>query len=279
MTREEAINTVRNIYQTDKEKEALEILIPEFAESEDERIRSRIIDGFKNFSRSASKWNNIPIEEVIACLEKQKENTEKEYVFRPLAGTDITIAAEQAVRKANEGDLLVLAFNGAYIPVRKGVSVNKIVDIYDAFVEKQKEASKAIEVVDRIDKYIDEHVANAHDMKDSNPDKKYYRGWDDALGKMAGILQDVYSGEKQKEYIPAESEPKIPDWVYGNWDDEYMINTVIGRYSLHAEVAKKQGDTHEYNLSKSMENWLRNVIKPLILEKQKEEKGYEAIPV
>ena len=53
--------------------------------------------------------------------------------------------------------------------------------------------------MDRIDKYIDAHTANAHDMDDSNPDKKYYQGWDDALGKIAGILQDVYSGEKQKE--------------------------------------------------------------------------------
>ena len=70
-----------------------------------------------------------------------------------------------------------------------------------AYLEKQKDASKAIEAVDRIDKYIDEHLANAHDMKDSDPDKKYYRGWDDALGKMAGILQDVYSGEKQKESL------------------------------------------------------------------------------
>ena len=70
------------------------------------------------------------------------------------------------------------------------------------WLEKQKDASKAIEAVDRIDRYIDEHVANAHDMKDSNPDKKYYRGWDDALGKMSGILQDVYSGKKQKEQEP-----------------------------------------------------------------------------
>ena len=69
----------------------------------------------------------------------------------------------------------------------------------EVWLEKQKDASKAIEAVDRIDKYIDEYLANAHDMKDSNPDKKYYRGWDDALGKMAGILQDVYSDEKQKE--------------------------------------------------------------------------------
>ena len=76
------------------------------------------------------------------------------------------------------------------------------------WLEKQKDASKAIEAVDRIDKYIDEHLVNAHDMKDSNPDKKYYRGWDDALGKMAGILQDVYSGEKQKEHQSCPDAPK-----------------------------------------------------------------------
>ena len=70
-----------------------------------------------------------------------------------------------------------------------------------AKLEKQKDVNKAIEAVERIDKYIDENLANAHDMKDSNPDKKYYRGWDDALGEMARILQDVYSNEKQKESL------------------------------------------------------------------------------
>ena len=67
-----------------------------------------------------------------------------------------------------------------------------------AYLEKQKDASKAIEAVDRIDKYIDENVANAHDMKNSNPDKKYYRGWDEALGAMAEILEDVYFEEKEE---------------------------------------------------------------------------------
>ena len=78
------------------------------------------------------------ISQDVYSDEKQKENIEKEYVFRPLAGTDITIAAEQAIRRANEGDHLVLAFNGAYIPIRKGCNANEIVDIYDAFIEKQK---------------------------------------------------------------------------------------------------------------------------------------------
>ena len=80
----------------------------------------------------------------------------------------------------------------------KFANVGGVYDKHIAYLEKQKDASKVIEAVERIDKYIDEHLVNAYDMKDYNPEKKYYCGWDDALGKIAGILQDVYSNEKQK---------------------------------------------------------------------------------
>ena len=86
-------------------------------------------------------WKGFQIEKILAYLAKQKENIEKEYVFRPLAGTNITTAANQAVRRVNEGDRLVLAFNGAYIPVRKGCNANKIVEMYDAFIEQQKDSA------------------------------------------------------------------------------------------------------------------------------------------
>lgn len=102
-----------------------------------------------------------------------------------------------------------------------------------AYLEKLKDASKAIETVKRIDKYIDENVANAHDMKDSNPNKKYYRGWDDALGAMAGILQDVYFDEKQKEKqkecclaIPSDDiAPAEEDTITKN-EQEFLENEV-----------------------------------------------------
>lgn len=86
-----------------------------------------------------SEW--ISLLRGIYCLPygKQKESAEKEYVFRPLGGTDITVAAGQAIKRVNEGERLVLAFNGAYIPVLKGYDVNEIVDIYNTFVEKKKE--------------------------------------------------------------------------------------------------------------------------------------------
>lgn len=79
MTREEAINTVRkmfrNIYQTDKEKEALETLVPELADSEDERMLREIKRYIKE---QGDKPNGLPngtvaISDMIAWFEKQKE--------------------------------------------------------------------------------------------------------------------------------------------------------------------------------------------------------------
>ena len=73
MTRKEAINTVRNIYQTDKEKEALEILIPELKESEDERIRKNLIELLLDTPAQDIISHNLELSKVLAYLEKQKE--------------------------------------------------------------------------------------------------------------------------------------------------------------------------------------------------------------
>lgn len=105
---------------------------------EEEYTLHRIIE-YLDDETCPSEW--ISLLHGIYCLPygKQKESAEKEYVFRPLGGTDITVAAEQAIKRVNEGERLVLAFNGAYIPVLKGYDVNEIVDIYNTFVEKKKE--------------------------------------------------------------------------------------------------------------------------------------------
>ncbi len=73
MTRKEAIEIVRNIYETKQEKEALEFLIPELAESEDERVRKEIIRIVDIWTNSSPVINGIPRETLLAYLEKQKE--------------------------------------------------------------------------------------------------------------------------------------------------------------------------------------------------------------
>ena len=46
-------------------------IFPELAESEDERIRKHLIKHFSN--KSKEEWNGMPIKDILAWLEKQKE--------------------------------------------------------------------------------------------------------------------------------------------------------------------------------------------------------------
>jgi hypothetical protein len=69
MTREEAINKVRQMSLPKETKEILEALAPELAESEDERIRKSILHKMK----ACQKQSNFFSKEEIAYLEKQKD--------------------------------------------------------------------------------------------------------------------------------------------------------------------------------------------------------------
>lgn len=75
MTRDEAIEIVRNIYQTDSEKEALGTLIPELAESEYERIRKALIEGVSQIRCKG----DVTREQMLTYLEKQKEQKSAEW--------------------------------------------------------------------------------------------------------------------------------------------------------------------------------------------------------
>ena len=73
MTREEAIRILASsCISGSKQTEALETLIPELAESEDERIRKELKEAFEAYDIE-SMWNGIPIRSIFAWLEKQKE--------------------------------------------------------------------------------------------------------------------------------------------------------------------------------------------------------------
>lgn len=137
MEREEAIKIVKSHYPANKQmlNEALEFLIPELKESDDERIRKDIMILVKDWWDRVNKDDISTKEQMIAWLEKQKA-TDKEIVFRPLAGTDIIVAAKQALEKIEIGKEIILAFNGAYIPVN-GKTVAEICNEYFAWTEKQ----------------------------------------------------------------------------------------------------------------------------------------------
>lgn len=71
MEREEAIKIVKSHYPANKQmlNEALEFLIPELKESDDERIRKALV----RFHKSTIDVDGIKGEEIVAWLEKQGE--------------------------------------------------------------------------------------------------------------------------------------------------------------------------------------------------------------
>lgn len=220
MTREEAIKIVKEFINGTclhlVDQEALETLIPELAENEDERIIRLLRElGSLDVAKELYEEYNLSYTDVLYWLEKQKECVSNNFddVWNEEDCEEIIAEGQKLTPRFKE--LLKEVCHAWY---DRGVKLEKQKEDegYEAIPvestleyklgfkagkesEKQKDASKAIEAVERIDKYIDENLANAHDMKDSNPDKKYYRGWDDALGEMSRILQDVYSVENQKE--------------------------------------------------------------------------------
>lgn len=111
-------------------------IFPELQNSEDERIRKGLIKAVSGTLKGNTLYGtDVTREEAIAWLEKQKNTSDKEYVFRPLAGDTIEKAAEQAVKLDGK---VVLAFNGAYIPVGNKTK-NEIVAEYHNWAKKQGE--------------------------------------------------------------------------------------------------------------------------------------------
>ena len=115
-----------------------EYIFPEIKGNEDERIRKALICGMNTLKNNQKKktFADIPLDNCIAWLEKQKNTPDKEYVFRPVAGCDIAHAATQAIEHQQSGYKIVLAFNGAYIPVEEKTA-DDIVNEYYSWIKKQ----------------------------------------------------------------------------------------------------------------------------------------------
>lgn len=84
MEREEAINLVKQVLPClnidEKIREGFETLIPELAESEDERMLRTIIRGFENWKGNGNvTFNNTKVDDILAYLEKQKDSASNNF--------------------------------------------------------------------------------------------------------------------------------------------------------------------------------------------------------
>ena len=231
MTREEAINEIKSWdFLEGKEIEVIHTLIPELKESEDERIRKWIKKEIEDKYVVEGIVNNKLADEAFGWLEKQKHlyETTKDRFYsegfeegqlyeRQKESLHISETCKENANSFTDEDerirtaLCDIVRDMPYMETElraHGLTVEQAL----AYLEKQKDASKAIEAVERIDKYIKyvrAHTSNAHDMDDSNPNKGYYSGVDDTLSNIAGILNGVYSEEKQKEQKPSTEETEL----------------------------------------------------------------------
>ena len=115
----------------------LQDIFPELGESKDEKIRKAVIEMIHDTPSVECENYNVCKNDILDWLEKQKA-MDKKIIFRALPGTDIVDAASQAIEKIEIGKEVVLAFNGAYIPVN-GNTVAEIYNEYFAWTEKQGE--------------------------------------------------------------------------------------------------------------------------------------------
>ena len=221
-----------------------EYVFPEL-KSEDEKIRKELITHFKN-TRCVTKEGAEKILKWITWLEKQDSN--KEYVFRPVAGTMIENAVKQALK---QGDV-VLAFNGFYTPV-KGKTSDEILAEYDCWIDKQSKNKPDFSNI-RIWKYIVDMVLTERDgigQYLDNPDTE----------RIAKKLQEKYGNIKKqsekpqgKSAVEAAKEEKVdnqncvkpadkvkPKFHNGDW----VVNEVTG-LAYQIKNCSESLNNHEY---------------------------------
>ena len=260
-------------------KERLQPFFPELSESEDELTwLTKFIEEEETYSLSMDIRDNEDrirlknLQKSLAWLEKQKA-MDKEIVFRPLIGTDIRVAAKQALEKIEIGKKVVLAFNGAYIPVNDK-TVSKICDEYDAWLEKQ---GKNLENYDEAEKekagfvgdgFI-ECQADFLDFKEGNTywleyigDDKYNVRSDNLLGKTYHItpcqLYTIFKKQTwlEKQRISVKECLNLPHFTF---DD------VLALQCCMETVKKVQEDKELYEQLQNLHNRLHDAY---WLEKQ-----------
>lgn len=260
------------------DKVLIEAMFPELQESEDEKIRKALIDYFDD----AIKADVNPLQsygtrpnKVIDWLEKQKA-TDKEIVFRPLAGTDIIVAAKQALEKIEIGKEVVLAFNGAYIPVN-GKTVGEIDKEYDAWVKKQNEKKYTfrLENYDEAEKEKASFVGDGFiecqadflDFKEGNTywleyisDDKYNVRSDNLLGKTYHITPgQLYTVFKKLTWLEKQNKNNSEDYCEDCVNKKGCINCENGnlKETISLDSCEKQD---EQDFSHNVNDEIRNEL-------------------
>ena len=179
---------------------------------------------------------------VIDWIEKQKA-TDKEIVFRPLAGTDIIAAANQAIEKIEIGKEVILAFNGAYIHVN-GKTVAEICNEYFAWTERQGESKPTDKVEPKFK--VGDIIINIHYRWDGK-----HRIREITDGKYIFDNGSYIDIKEQNSWELADKvEPKFHegDWIISKYMHLVMqiINNDIGYYKTVETDGTERYDSYDF---------------------------------
>lgn len=207
----------------------------------------------------------------IAWFEKQKDACDREYVFRPLAGDTIEKAAEKAVELDGK---VVLAFNGAYIPVDNKTK-DEIVAEYHDWVKKQCGRAKLPDSSYTTDKsvieFADEYSHNVWEklMANFNNIDGYSIGcndvsdivlnaiidtcnWNKPMTREVKDLEDLF--QALPESIVDEKSHQVYELCVYHYDGQCVVDYLGEIY--HDSLYTFVGDTL-YDAIEKAWNWLR----------------------
>lgn len=280
MTREEAIKIVQSAtVWTDEERDALAMLIPELAESEDERIRRWLCDYFSSIDKA---WihKDITCIDILRWLEKQKEQKKEKFPpyvtgFKghpdPAGTSDLEEAAEKYIQGSmcdlDDGPTVGLA-KEAFIAGAKWQKEQKPVEWSKDIIRK------AVKEVGLTQHQIDWFKTNVFPPKQewSEEDKKTI---DDAycwLCEYAGSLIQRNYGKSSMLYGIANKLKSLHSQPKQEWSEEDEANRTFILESLEDQIrfCKKDAKCAYYTKQiRTAQNWLKSLS--LNLKKKNED--------
>lgn len=250
MTKEEAIKEIKSWdFLEGKEIEAIHTLIPELAESEDERIRKLVV----NRVRTATEMTESLRELLLSYLEKQKEQkpenkeitlTNFEEILNTFlfdfANSPIEDCEPKEYTKKHSAEILKAAYTELNAQIKQ--------DIFEATQEGRREGYE---------------VAKA-EQKPAEWSDTDNIGWDEAFACVTRAEKAAKNEEELQNAVTAEKWLKEIKFKYcvhpvkQEWseEDERMLSRCI----KSVECSKQFADSESYKAAKDVEmNWLKSL--------------------
>ena len=208
MTREEALQVLKermDYYEREKRmRAAIEVLVPEFAEKEDDRISQALCDIVRDmpYMQTELRAHGLTVERVLDYLEKQKEQPTNEEMLRTLR-VEYEKGIADTIAKYEQKEQKSLNISAASEWLRKNVcrymnseynEFHKCVE-YDGSIDKERLINDFEEAMQKEQKPINQ--CNTHE-----PTLDEARKWNEAYEKGYSLGYENGRNEQKPSIFP-----------------------------------------------------------------------------